>query len=144
MVGANGTTNDPRNYSGAGCGGGAAKRLIVLPPVGVIERLCAESETRAQRKIFALLTEDLSAEQRSQLDGVLEMREGSPYSTLAWLRLPPGAPTARAILAHIERLQAICQLHIAPETGRRVHQNRLLQLPYCLVMPAIGHHVIAD
>ena len=32
------------------------KRLIVLPPVAVIERLCAEAMTRAQRKVFALLT----------------------------------------------------------------------------------------
>jgi len=101
---------------------------IVLPPLAVIERLCAEVTTRAQRKIFALLTEGLSAEQREQLDDLLEIHEGSPYSTLAWLRLPPGAPTARAVLAHIERLQAIRKLGIPPETSRRLHQNRLLQL----------------
>jgi len=35
------------------------KRLIVLPSVPVIERLCAEAMTRAQRKVFALLTEGL-------------------------------------------------------------------------------------
>src|SRR5260370_27734681 len=58
----------------------------------------------------------------------LERRKGSPYSTLAWLRLPPGAPTARAILAHVERLRAIRELRISPEVSRRVHQNRLLQL----------------
>jgi TnpA family transposase len=104
------------------------KRLIILPPVAVIERLCSEAATRAQRKIFDLLTQDLSAEQKSQLDALLEMREGSPYSTLAWLRLPPGPPTARAILAHIDRLQAIRALHFSPESSRRVHQNRLLQI----------------
>ena len=101
------------------------KRLIVLPPVAVIERLCAEAATRAQRKILTILSEGLSPEQKSQLDGLLEMREGSPYSTLAWLRLPPGAPTARAILAHIERLRAIRELRISPEASRRVRQNRL-------------------
>ena len=80
------------------------RRLVVLPSLTVIERLCAEVATRAQRKIFALLTADLTARQRTELDQLLELREGSPYSTLAWLRLPPGAPIAKAVLAHIERL----------------------------------------
>jgi len=115
------------------------KRLIVLPPVAVIERLCAEAATRAQREILAILSEGLSPEQKSQLDGLLEMREGSPYSTLAWLRLPPGAPTARAILAHIERLRAIRELQISPEAGRRVHQNRLLQLAREAGQTAVYH-----
>ncbi len=61
----------------------------------VLERLCAEVATRAQRRIFAILTADLTARQRCELDQLLELREGSPYSTLAWLRLPPGAPTRR-------------------------------------------------
>ncbi len=104
------------------------RRLIVLPPLPVIERLCAETSTRAQRRIFTILTGNLSAEQRAQLDGLLEMRKGSPYSTLAWLRLPPGAPTARSVLAHIERLRAIRALGLPSETSRRLHQNRLLQL----------------
>src|ERR1017187_4210769 len=90
-------------------------RRVVLPPVPVLERLCAEAATRAQRKIFRLFSEDLSLEQKAQLDGLLEMREGSPYSTLAWLRQPPGAPTPRAILVHIERLRAIRALRISPE-----------------------------
>ena len=83
------------------------RRLVVLPSLMVLERLCAEVATRAQRKIFAILTAGLTARQRWELDQLLELREGSPYSTLAWLRLPPGAPTAKAILAHIERLKVI-------------------------------------
>ncbi len=104
------------------------KRRIVLPPVAVIERLCAEAATRAQRKAFGLLTEGLDADRRTNLDQLLELKEGSSYSVLAWLRSPPGPPTARAILAHIERLQAIRQIGLSPETGLRVHQNRLLQI----------------
>lgn len=104
------------------------KRLIVLPPVAVIERLCAEAMTRAQRKVFALLTEELDDEQRTKIDRLLEQREGSPYSTLAWLRMPPGAPTPRAVLGHIERLSAIRDLALAPDVSQKLHQNRLLQL----------------
>jgi TnpA family transposase len=104
------------------------RRLIVLPPVAVIERLCAETMTRAQRMVFALLTEDLNLEQRTKLDQLLEQREGSPYSTLSWLRMPPGAPTPRAVLGHIERLNAIRDLGLSLEVGHKLHQNRLLQL----------------
>src|SRR5271165_4275349 len=37
----------------------------------------------------------------------------SPYSSLAWLRSPPGPPTARAILAHVERLGAIREIGLS-------------------------------
>ena len=104
------------------------RRLIALPSLAVIERIAAEAGTRAQRKLFSLLTKELTAEQRAWLDAFLEMREGSPYSLLSWLRMPPGAPTARAVLLHIERLEAIRALNLSPEAGRDLHQNRLLQL----------------
>jgi Domain of unknown function (DUF4158) len=42
-------------------------RRVVLPSVAVIERICAAAATRAQRKVFAHLTEGLSAEQRIKL-----------------------------------------------------------------------------
>jgi len=104
------------------------RRLIVLSPVAVIERMCAEAATRAQRKVFSLLTDDLSEQQRTTLDELLELRKGSPYSTLAWLRLPAGAPTPKAVLTHIERLRAVREIGLAPDTVQRVHRNRLLQL----------------
>jgi hypothetical protein len=47
---------------------------------------------------------------------------------LAWVRSPPGPPTARAILAHIERLEAIREIGLSAEAGLRVHQNKLLQI----------------
>ena len=96
--------------------------------MAVIERLCAEVATRAQRKVFALLIHDLDAAQRTKLDNLLELRDGSPYSTLSWLRLPPGAPSARAVLTYVERLQVIRELGLSSEISLRVHQNRLLQL----------------
>ncbi len=104
------------------------KRRIVLPPVAVIERLCAEAMTRARRRIFTLLTENLNEEQRGKLDQLLELRDGSSYSTLAWLRTPPGAPTPRAVLAHIDRLNAVRDLGLPQDASRKLHQNRLLQL----------------
>jgi hypothetical protein len=39
-----------------------------------------------------------------------------------------GAPTAKAILAQIERLKEIRKLGLSTEISRKPHQNRLLQL----------------
>jgi hypothetical protein len=76
------------------------RRCVVLPPVLVIERICAEVATRAQRHVHRALTESLTDEQRKKLDHLLESGDGGSHSLLAWLRLPPGAPSARDILSH--------------------------------------------
>ncbi len=104
------------------------RRRIVLPPVRVIELLAATASTRAQRRVHQLLTAPLSAAQRRGLDAILEQRQGTSYSTLAWLRTPPGAPSARAILVHIERLAAIRALDLPADISKSVHQNRLLRI----------------
>ena len=104
------------------------RRGIVLPPVPTIERLSGEIAKRAQRKVSSLLAEDLSVEQRGQLDELLELRPGSFDSTLSRLRLPAGAPIAKDVLAHIERPRAIHEHGLSPEIKQRVHQNRLLEL----------------
>ena len=104
------------------------RRQIVVPPIQVIELLIATASTRAQRRVYQLLTASLSSVQRQALDAILERRAGTPYSTLAWLRTPPGAPSARGILAHIERLVAIRALGLPADIGKSVHQNRLLRI----------------
>lgn len=47
------------------------RRQIMLPPVAVIERLCAEVSTRAQRRVFKLLAAPLTNDQRAALDKLL-------------------------------------------------------------------------
>ena len=104
------------------------RRHIVLSPVATIERLCAEVSTRAQRQVYRLLTDPLSPQQRKALDSLLLPREGRRVSTLTWIRQSPGAPSAKAVLAHIERLQAIRAIALPNDLGRDVHQNRLIRL----------------
>ena len=70
----------------------------------------------------------MSSKECEALDAVLERRAGIPYSTLAWLRTPPGAPSAKGILSHIERLDAIRAIGLLPDIGKRVHQNRLFRI----------------
>ncbi|MGP6159108.1 MAG: hypothetical protein ACLPYS_16630 [Vulcanimicrobiaceae bacterium] len=56
------------------------------------------------------------------------MRADRSISTLAWLRRSPGAPTARAVLAHIERLRVIRELGLPAGVGRDVPQSRLSRM----------------
>jgi TnpA family transposase len=104
------------------------RRRILLPSLAVIERLCAEALTQARRRAFQVLTDGLDDERRAALDQLLEPRTDGGQSVLAWLRAPPGAPTARSILSHAERLDAVRALGVTPELGRRIPQNRLFQL----------------
>lgn len=103
-------------------------RHVLLPPVAVIEQLCATALTRAERATFERLTGPLTAAHRLALDALLAIREGTAMSTLAWMRQAPGAPSANAVLAHLARLRAVRELNLPADIGRDVHQNRLLRL----------------
>jgi TnpA family transposase len=83
------------------------KERIVLPPVAVIERICAQAITRANRIVFTSLTKCLDGDHRRQLDNLLSQRVDSNATKLAWLRQPPGTPNAKHLLEHIDRLEAI-------------------------------------
>jgi TnpA family transposase len=104
------------------------RRRVVLPAVGTVERLCAEVQTRAQRRIFRLLTAPLSPSQLAGLDRLLEMHKGGPITTLTWLRQPPGKPSAKSILTHISRLKSLRELGLPAELGRDVNADRLLRM----------------
>lgn len=103
-------------------------RHNALPPARVLEHLCAQSATRAQREVHRLLTESLDTRHRSALDSLFATVPGRSMTLLAWVRQPPGAPSARSVLAHIDRLKAIRALDLPVGLGQAVHQNRLLRL----------------
>ena len=91
---------------------------ILLPSIYVIERICAEAITQAERRIYSSLTESLSEEHKNQLDALLFMYGNSETSTLMWLRQSPAAYNARHMLEHIERLNTIKNLNL-PEEFRK-------------------------
>jgi len=68
---------------------------ILLSSINVIERICAEAITQAERRIYTSLTESLSKEQKGQLDALLLMYGNSNISILMWLRQSPAAYNAR-------------------------------------------------
>jgi Domain of unknown function (DUF4158) len=103
-------------------------RRIVVPVLPVLERLTIAARSRARRKAYRALNADLTFEQRLHLDRLLELRGESRQTWLGWLRQAIGAANPNNILACIERLTFIRQLHIPIEWARRIHQNRLVQI----------------
>ena len=107
---------------------GLRRRSVLLPAVGVMERICAEAITRANRRIHAALTDTLTSVHRQRLDELLKRKEGSKATWLAWLRQSPAKPNSRHMLEHIERLKAWQALDLPSGIERAVHQNRLLKI----------------
>ncbi len=107
---------------------GLRRKGVLLPAVGVMERICAEAITRANRRIHAAFTDTLTSVHRLRLDELLKRKEGSKATWLAWLRQSPAKPNSRHMLEHIERLKAWQALDLSSGIERQVHQNRLLKI----------------
>jgi hypothetical protein len=104
------------------------REKVVLPPINVIERVCALAITRASRKIYLILAGALNDGHRVLLEGFSRQPTGSTSSTLAWLRQPPGAPRAKHLLEHLQRLKTIQALDLPEGLQLQIHQNRWLKL----------------
>jgi hypothetical protein len=104
------------------------QQRVLLPPLRVIERICASARTRGIQRVYGALTEPLTAGQREALDRLLEPHDATPKSTLTWLRQPPGFPNAKHILKHLTRLHTPCALDLPDRLEQAVHHNHLLKL----------------
>ena len=104
------------------------KQKIIIPPIDVIEKLCAEALSQGTNQIYTVLTESLTDIQRQRLDELLDLKPETRISHLTWLKQPPNAPNAKHILEHIDRLKLIKSFVLDDELQRQVHQNRLLKI----------------
>ena len=86
------------------------KAKIIIPGLPVVERWCAEVVTRAQRRLYKRLTAPLSEDQKKKLETLLNVRQGTHQTLLAWLRQPAGSPSARNLLDHVAKLEALRQV----------------------------------
>ena len=101
---------------------------ILLPTVLVIEKICAQAMTQANKIIYDRLTADLTQSHLDKLDNLLTLKDGSKLTHLAWLRQSPTKPTSRQMNAHIDRLKYCLSFDLSDEIGQRIHQNRLLKI----------------
>ena len=75
-----------------------------------------------------MLSTDLTPEQRSKLDGLLDSRGESRQTYLGWVRQSLGAANPTNILSCLERLTFLRSLGIPATWSARLHQNRLVQI----------------
>jgi len=104
------------------------ERRILLPRLNAVERVCAEAITRANRRIYKRLTDELTDAHRGQLDQLLTRKEESSLTWLGWLRQSPLKPNSRHMLEHIDRLRTWRALDLPSGIERQIHQNRLLKI----------------
>ena len=104
------------------------RQHIIIPSLDVVERVCAEAITHANRRIYRTLTELLSEDHRKRLDELLKLKPNSKSTWLAWLRQSPSKPNSRHMLKHIERLKTLQALDLPTGIEQQVHQNRLLKI----------------
>jgi len=101
---------------------------VLLPSASVIERVCAQALTGANRRMYAALTAQLMPAHWRGLDALLKRRDDSAVTWLVWLRQSPAKPNSRHMLEHIERLRAWQALELPAGIERGVHRNRLLKM----------------
>jgi hypothetical protein len=120
------------NRQGQGAGHGfnpePAPKKVLIPPLNVVERICAEAITHATRRLYEALSEPLSDAHRRRLDALLKRRDDGKTTWLAWLRQSPVKPNSRHMLEHIERLKTWQALELPTGMDRRAHPNRLLKM----------------
>ena len=104
------------------------ERAILQPRLDVIEDVCAEAITRANRRIYKQLNHGLTDVHRERLDRLLVRRAEGILTQLAWLRQAPLKPNSKHMLEHIDRLRAWRALDLPAGIERQVHQNRLLKI----------------
>lgn len=104
------------------------RKKVLFPAINVIERICAEAITLANRDIYNKLSKSLNNTQRQQLDQLLKIKPDSTSTYLAWIRQSPIKSNSKAMLEHIERLKVLHDIELPEGIERCVHQNRLLKI----------------
>jgi TnpA family transposase len=101
---------------------------VIAPNLIHVERLVWLVLKIAERRLLRTLTQPLTLEQRTRLDGLLYTDTGIRGATrLSWLRQAPGVASPKSIKRLIERLSFLRDLSL-PALPVTLHQNRVLQL----------------
>ena len=68
-----------------------------MPSINVIERICSEALTKANRQIYTLLSFPLNLSQYKILDKLLKRKENFSITWMMWLKQ-----------SHIKLIQKVC------------------------------------
>ena len=104
------------------------RRRIIAPGPSVVERLVAAALVLAERHVAVQLTRALVPEQTAKLDALLQLKENTAISVLAWCRQPPGAPGHRALARVVEQIAYLRTVGLSAACAEGIHAERLRKL----------------
>ncbi|MDR6775521.1 Tn3 family transposase, partial [Azospirillum sp. BE72] len=96
------------------------RRRILIPSAAILELMLHQARGRAERVLHRALVDGVDQRTTDALDRLLTLQADTETTMLAWLRRVPAAPTARNMLAVIERLSALKELGIDRSLRARV------------------------
>jgi len=106
------------------------KNKIILPAFTTLERIVWEARAMAEKKLFNMVNQSLTNEQKEKLEEIITSQHPSESNKtiLGWLKEPPGHPSPETFLKVIERLEYIRGMELETVQISHLHRNRLLQL----------------
>lgn len=103
------------------------KMKIILPAINTIERIVWEVRDKAEKRIYKIINENLSAEHKHNLDDLINDKIGNGITRFAWLKEIPNNHAPETFIKVVERLEYIRNLKLNIKiTG--IHPNRIRQL----------------
>ena len=104
------------------------ERKVLLPGVTVLERLVARVQDRAAARLWHLLAQLPNAAQQANLEALVAVPDGARSSPLDQLRRAPVRVSGPALVAALQRLDAIRALGVSALSVDHVPPNRLRAL----------------
>lgn len=96
------------------------RRHILLPTRAALETIIHVAIRRGVRIAHRALSNGLSESQKVSLDALLEIREGTAVTALAWLRAPSLSPNAVNLDRIAERVKLLRSLALPAELADRI------------------------
>ena len=104
------------------------ERKVLLPGVTTLVRLVASRREAANQRLWDTLHDLLDDEQRTALDGLLEVPDGNRNSHLDRLRRPPVRVSGPAMVEALQRASEVLGLGFAEVDAEVVPPRRLAEL----------------
>ncbi len=101
---------------------------VLLPGASVLERFVARVRKNVEVRLYRLLGEGVTADQKALLENLLPVPEGTRISRLDQLRLGPSTVSGPSLVHALLRLQAIQNLGISLPATAQIPPNRIASL----------------
>ncbi len=103
------------------------RNKIILPGMSTIELAVWEARKAAEEKIFSLINNCITDNQKIKLEELLTSKVENNKTRLAWLKETPTSHSPESFIKVIDRLEYVKQLNLNINTSN-LHHNRLIQL----------------